>query len=287
MEFRHLQSFLVLADELHFGRAAARLHLAQPSLSQQLQRLERQVGVALVERSSHHVRLTDAGQAFRTQAQRIVEQAEHAVSAAREVAAGRVGTLDVGFNHVAGVRVLPRALDRLARAHPGVTARLTERRSGPQLAAVEAGGLDVALTYGAPGTLRSRVLLTAPVVAVVREHHPLAGRETIAIADLAGEACVLFRRELSPALHDAVLGAAAQAGVALRVVREVDDSAATGIVLAGGPLVGFASAVRAAELLVRGLRGVPLVDPVPTVALHAVWRADAGPLVRAFLECLY
>lgn len=286
MEFRHLRSFLVLADELHFGRAAARLHLAQPSLSQQLQRLERHVGVALVERSSHHVRLTDAGQAFRAQAQRIVEQAEHAVSAAREVAAGRVGTLDVGFNHAAGVRVLPRALDRLAHAHPGVTARLTELRSGPQLAAVAAGGLDVALAYGAPGTLCSRVLLTAPVVAVVREDHPLAGRDALAVADLAGQACVLFRRDLSPALHDAVLGAAAQAGVALRVVREVDDTAATGIVLAGGPLVGFASAVRAAEPLVRGLRAVPLVDPVPAVALHAVWRADAGPLVGAFLECL-
>lgn len=83
-----------------------------------------------------------------------------------------------------------------------------------------------------------------------------------------------------------MLGGAGRAGVALTVVQEVDDTAATGIVLAGGPLVGFASAVRASDALVRGLCAVPLVDPVPTVALHAVWRADTGPLVAAFLECL-
>lgn len=288
MEFRYLQSFLVLAEELHFGRAAARLHLAQPSLSQQLQRLERHVGVELVERSSHHVRLTAAGHAFRVEARRILDQAGHAVSAAREVAAGRVGTLRVGFNCPAGVRVLPRTLARLAVEHPGVTARLTERRSGAQLAAVAAGGLDVALVFGGSGSpdLRARPLLRVPVVAVVGERHRFASRAAIAFADLVRQPCVLFRRDLSPALHDAVVGGAQRAGATLDVAEEVDDSAATGIVLACRPLVGFASAVRASDALVRGLRAVPIVDPVPTVELHAVWRADAGPLVEAFLGCL-
>lgn len=289
MDFRHLESFLVLAEELHFGRAAARLHLGQSSLSQQLQRLERRVGVELVERSSHHVRLTDAGQAFRVEARHILDRTSRAVSVAREVAAGRVGTLEVGFNCPAGVRALPRTLARLAAEHPGVTARLTERRSGPQLRAVEAGELDVALAYSTsdPGSaLCSRQLLRVPVVAVVSEDHELADRATVTFADLARQRCVLFRRELSPALHDAVLGGGQRAGTALTVVEEVDDTAATGIVLASRPLVGFASAVRATDALARGLRAVPLVDPVPTVELRAVWRADAGPLVAAFLRCL-
>lgn len=152
--------------------------------------------------------------------QLVLTQAEDAVSAAREVArSGR----DAGrrLQPRDRVRVLPRVLDRLARAHPGVTVRLAEQRSGPQLAAVDAGGLDVALAYGAPATpaLRSRVLLPVSVDAVVREDHALAGREALAVSDLADEPCVMVRRELRPALHDAVLGAATQAGVALRVVR--------------------------------------------------------------------
>src|SRR4051794_27438253 len=93
MEFRYLVSFLAIAEELHFGRAAARLHLTQPSLSQQLQRLERTIGVELVARTSHEVRLTSAGRAFQVEARAIVAQMEKAAYSAREAAAGRTGTI--------------------------------------------------------------------------------------------------------------------------------------------------------------------------------------------------
>lgn len=287
MELRYLESFLVLADELHFGRAAARLHLAQPSLSQQLQRLERRVGVRLVDRSSHHVRLTDAGSAFRDQARRVLEQADRAVRTAREAADG--GTVGIGFNHAAGVRVLPGVLARLTVEHPRVTARLSERRSAAQYAAVTAGELDVALAYGPPSdpALCSRELDGVSVVAVVAPGHELAGRAAVAVAELAGHDCALFARAVSPALHDAVTGAAARAGVALTVVAEIDDTAATGIVIAGGELVGFASQERAVEVAARGLCAVPLVDPEPVVALHAAWRPhDGGRPAATFLACL-
>ncbi|GAA3226407.1 LysR family transcriptional regulator [Pseudonocardia petroleophila] len=288
MELRHLESFLVLADELHFGRAAARLHLAQPSLTQHLQRLERRVGVRLVDRGPHRVRLTDAGAAFRDEAQRVLERAEAAVRAAREVASGRAGDVAVGFNHPAGVRILPGVLARLAVEHPRLTARLSERRSAAQLAAVAAGEIDVALAFGPPAdaALRSRVLDDVPVVAVVAPGHALAGRPAVAVAELAGHDCALFARAVSPALHDAVTGAAARAGVRLPVAVEVDDTAATGIVLAGRPLVGFASRERAVEVVARGLCAVPLVEPEPVVALHAAWRSDPGPRAATFLACL-
>ncbi|WP_235487182.1 LysR family transcriptional regulator, partial [Frankia sp. AvcI1] len=98
MELRHLVSFLAIADELHFGRAAARLHLSQPSLSQQLQRLERSLGVELVARTSHDVRLTAAGKAFEAEARAIISQMRKATHTAREVAAGRTGVVSVGYN---------------------------------------------------------------------------------------------------------------------------------------------------------------------------------------------
>jgi DNA-binding transcriptional LysR family regulator len=102
MEIRHVMAFLAIAEELHFGRAAARLHLAQPSLSQQLQRLERDVGVRLVARSSHEVGLTPAGEAFEPEARALVAQMRKASEAAREAAAGRCGRMSVGFNFLAG-----------------------------------------------------------------------------------------------------------------------------------------------------------------------------------------
>src|SRR5437588_3546458 len=152
MEFRHLLSFLAIADELHFGRAAAKLHLTQPSLSQQLQRLERTLGVELVARTSHEVRLTQAGRAFEAQARTIVGQMQKAAQTAREAAAGRTGMINVGYNFPAGQHVLPVTLAKMAADYPKVTVALWEKRTGPQLAALAAGELDVALVYGHPMT---------------------------------------------------------------------------------------------------------------------------------------
>ena len=290
MEFRYLVSFLALAEELHFGRAAARLHLAQPSLSQQLQRLEKEVGVELVQRTSHEVRLTPAGVAFRAEAERIVGQAARAVDAAKAAAAGRSGTVNVGFNYPAGVSVLPLTLARLAQDHPRVLVQLWERRSGPQLEALLSGDLDVGFVYGRPtaAQLESRELLRLAVVAVMGRQHPWARRDAIAVRELGEWPCVLFRREQSPAMHDAIVGAATRAGAKLRVAEEVDDPVATGVVVSARPLVGFASAARATySPAPPDVVPVPLTGPTPVVSLHAVWRSEgASPAVAAFLASL-
>jgi DNA-binding transcriptional LysR family regulator len=289
VEFRYLVSFLAIADELHFGRAAARLHLAQPSLSQQLQRLEREVGVRLVDRSSHAVRLTPAGVAFRAEAERIVGQAARAVEAAKAAARGRSGTVGVGFNFPAGLTVLPPTLARLAADHPKVQARLWERRSGPQIEALLQDELDVGFVYGRPREPRldGRELAVLPVVAVVGPGHPLAGRGSVPVRELADEQCVLFRRAQSPALHDAITHAAARAGIELTVAEEVDDPIGTAVVVAARPLVGFASACRAVRAQSHGLVPVTLTDPTPRVGLHVVWRTgDRSPVLGAFLASL-
>ncbi len=174
MELRHLVSFLALAEELHFGRAAQRLHLTQPSLSAQLQKLEKSLGVQLVARNSHEVKLTPAGREFEGQARLIVAQVGRAAEITKAAATGRSGSLNVGYNLPASRHVLPDALARMAREHPDVTVSLWEKRTGPQLAALSEGTLDVGLVYGHPHTadFRYRPLLQRiPLVAVVGRGH--------------------------------------------------------------------------------------------------------------------
>lgn len=292
MELRHLISFLAIAEELHFGRAAARLHLAQPSLSQHLQRLERSVGAELVHRNSHEVRLTPAGEAFRELAADIVNRVQRAGQAARAAAAGRAGTIRVGYNFPAGQRVLPATLAAINARHPEIDVEMFEMRTGPQLAALEEDRLEIAMVYGrptAPG-LRSRPLLRVPLVAVVGQRHHWAGREQVPFGELAGESCILFRRDQSSAMYDAIFSAARISGIRLNVAEEVDDPGATAIVAAVKPVVGFASSLRGR--LSGGAPGGPrtttvrLYDPVPVLDLHVAWRAGDNPLVEAFLSCL-
>lgn len=294
MEFRHLVSFLTIAEELHFGRAAARLHLSQPSLSGQLQKLEKSLDVRLVARTSHEVKLTAAGREFETQARLIVAQMDRAAALAQAAAAGRAGTLSIGYNLPASRHVLPEVLGRMTERHPDVVVSLWERRTGPQLADLADGSLDIALVYGHPSSpnLRYRRLLNRiPLVAVVGRRHRWADRPRVRFAELADQQCVLFGREQCPAMYDAIYGAAADTGTTLSVAHTADDPGATAHMVSVRPLVGFASLPRVISMGMGapGTETVPvtLIDPVPTLDLYAVWRAEeANPAVSFFLDCL-
>ncbi|WP_432855165.1 LysR family transcriptional regulator [Amycolatopsis sp. CA-161197] len=294
MEFRHLEGFLAVAEELHFGRAAARLHRTQPSLSQQLQRLERTLEVQLVERTSHEVRLTSAGRAFEVDARAIMAQAQKAADSAREVAAGRTGTVRVGYNFPAGQHILPATMAMMHTQHPQLSVKLEERRTGSQLAALQEGELDVALVYGHPVTsdFHHRHLLSLPMIAIVGQGHRWAGRPGVPFAELARQACILFSREKCPAMYDAIMTAAERASVRLSVAHVVDDPVATGILVSVKPLVGFASVSRGIFGIgtAGGVRPtwVQLYDPVPMIDLYVVWREGDGPHGprTAFLDCL-
>lgn len=294
MEFRHLVSFLAIAEELHFGRAAARLHLTQPSLSAQLQKLERSLGVQLVQRTSHEVKLTSAGEAFESHARLIVLQMEKAATSAKSTAEGLSGSLNVGYNLPAGHHVLPTVMTRMSKDYPDISISLWEKRTGPQLAALSDGTLDVALAYGRPHTrqFRSRRLLAdIPIVAIVGRGHRWAGRSGVRFAELAAEQCLLFQREQTPAMYDSIVRAAAEAGIEITLAGTADDPGAAAYMVAAKPLVGFASLPRAVAVG-RGVPGpgpvaVKLFDPIPVIDLYAVWRADdTSPVVARFLDCL-
>lgn len=294
MDFRHLKSFITLAEELHFGRAAARLHLSQPSLSAQLQKLEKSLGVTLVVRTSHEVQLTSSGVEFAKQARVVVAQMEKAVDVAKSTAAGQVGSLNIGYNFPASRHVLPAALTRLNERHPRMAVSLWEKRTGPQLGGLQDGSLDVALVYGRPQLpgLRARLLLSkVPIVAVVGRSHPWAGRSSVQCAELAAERCVLFAREQCPAMYDVIVAAATEAGVSLTIAQTSDDPSGTAHMVAVKPYVAFASLSRAAAVGM-GTAGassvaVKLIDPIPTIDLYMVWSASTvNSAVDAFVECV-
>ncbi|WP_067865142.1 LysR family transcriptional regulator [Nocardia shimofusensis] len=294
MEFRHLVSFITIAEELHFGRAAQRLHLTQPSLSAQLQKLEKSLGVQLVARNSHEVKLTPAGREFEAQARLVVAQLDRAAEVAKATAAGRSGTLDVGYNLPASRHVLPAALTRMTERHPDIEISLWEKRTGPQLAALADGTLDLALVYGHPSSSAfryRRLLHRVPLVAVVGRRHRWAERPGVPFAELAGQNCVLFARDQCPAMYDAIFRAAAETEISLAITHTADDPGATAHMVSVRPLVGFASLPRAISMGM-GAPGnssvaVKLLDPVPTLDLYAVWRAEEkNPAVEMLLECL-
>ncbi|MDT3445090.1 MULTISPECIES: LysR family transcriptional regulator [unclassified Pseudofrankia] len=287
LELKQLMYFLAVADERHFGRAAAKLFIGQPTLSQQLQRLERQLGVMLLARTSHSVRLTPAGEAFRVEAEQVLEHAQKAVDAAREAASGRLGKITIGFNFAAGQQVLRPTLRRLNKDYPELSTILWEGLSGPQLTAVSDGKIDIALIYAAtpPRPLLAQRVSTASLVAMVSRHHPWADREQVDFGELADQPIVLLRRERSPAMHDTVFAAAERRGISLTVAAEVEDSGATAMMVETLQAVAFVSDTRPRRPT-DDLVAMPIVNPVPRVDVRAIWRQDSRPAVGAFLASL-
>jgi DNA-binding transcriptional LysR family regulator len=286
MEFRQLRTFLAIAEELHFGRAAQSLHLAQSSVSEQLRRLERELGVTLVARDSHQVVLTEAGRAFEIAARQLLADADRAAQLAREVARGRRGRINIGFNPVAAMSVVPAALIQLQADHPDVAVDLRELMTGPQLTALRHRDIDIGFLYGRPPSGYSYVYVQElPLVGVVSDSHPWAGRAQVRFAELAAMPCVLPSPAVSPGLHSAILQAAVRAETDLNVADLIDDANAIAVLARTSPILAFASAARTANAVNAGLAAVSIVDPTPTVSMYVAWTRRTR-LVEAFLTSL-
>ncbi|MBX6330336.1 MAG: LysR family transcriptional regulator [Gemmatimonadaceae bacterium] len=222
VELRHLRGFLAVADELHFGRAAERLQVAQPALSQQIRRLEAQLGTPLFRRSTRRVELTDAGAHLREEARRILAEVDAALDAARRVGRGDAGTLRVGFAASVMFLALPRLIRRFRSAFPGVHLELRELPTGTQITALRNGELEVGFLRqlsAVEGLRMERVMRERLLMALPRTHD-LARRPRLSLADLAAEDFVLFPRELAPGLYTQVVELCLDAGFAPRVVQE-------------------------------------------------------------------
>ncbi len=222
-ELRHLRYFVAVAEELHFGRAAARLHMSQPPLSMQIQALERSLGVQLLARTQRQVSLTRAGEAFLRESVQILSRLEAAGRLAQRVSRGEVGELAVGFVSLADYNVLPPMLREFRQRAPEVRLALHESTTDRQLEALAKGQLDVGFVL--PPVLDVRIayrpLHREPLLAALPARHPLARlRGPVPMARLADQPFILFPRDLASGLYDHIVGLCRAAGFSPRVDQE-------------------------------------------------------------------
>lgn len=287
MDLRQLRYFVAVAEERHFTRAAAMLGIAQPHLTQQIKGLERELGVDLFIRSTRRVELTEPGRVFAEEAREILARLPDAVSRTRRVARGLVGRLRVGFTESASFNPLVTdSLRAFRTAFPAVELEIEEDVSTRLAAALESGVLDAAFVR--PPLQESGAIVVDPVateamVAALPKDHPLAGRATLALSDLAEERFVVYRRAVGPGLANEVLEACEAAGFTAQVVQETPHLSSTIAFIAAGLGV---SVVPEGMTQVRP-QSVAYV-PIPSLALRArlavAYRGtEAAPAVRNFI----
>lgn len=288
MELRHLRYFVVLAEELHFGRAARRLAISQPPLSVAIRQLEASVAAQLFERNSKEVRLTPAGQALQVSARRLLQQAEEAAAEARDVSQGSAGRLRIGFVGAMLYRGLPQALARFRAAHPAVRITLAELNSGEQMTELLHDRMDIGFVHTSrmPAELRHVLLLSEPFVACLPAGHRLARRRAVSLADLRDEPFVLFSRNASPDYHERILSICADAGFRPEVRHEVRHwLSVVSLVSQGLGVALVPDAMRHAAL--RGAVFRPLEEDVARSDAYGVWREGPGNvLIQGFLQAM-
>ena len=280
-------AFVAVTEERHFGRAAQRLHLAQPVVSRRIQCLEREMGVELLQRTSRQVTPTEAGIAFLDSARQLLHSAELAVMQARRIAEGGAGRLTVGFVDSVAFELLPRLLRELAERVPDVAIELRELSTEEQLSELHED-VDIAIVrevgereLSSEG-LNARHLLTEQLFVAVAAGHALAERETVDLLTLADEGFVMFPRPQVPRLHDHLLAVCQEAGF----VPTIDAHAAQyptmlAMIAAGRGVTLVPACVRAVSP--HAVRMVPVADEGATSDLLLAWRGPGSPALATFL----
>jgi LysR family hca operon transcriptional activator len=287
VELRHLRYFVAVAEELSFTRAAGRLHTAQPSLSQQIRQLEKELEVKLLDRSRHHVALTNAGRIFLQQARDILGRVDHASRLARQAAEGHAGDLSVGTFPSADVRILPALRPLVAEHLPDLRLILHSKYAIEPLSGLQSGTLDVAFMRDPDEATGLEVieLLREEIVIVLPSHHALARRKKIPVTSLDDLPCITMERRLSPALHDATATLYREARIRLHAVSSADNVLGHLQLVQEG--LGFALLPDSMNsLLPPGVTFRPLdCDPVPTVSIVVAWKqGNSSRLVREFVK---
>lgn len=286
IELRHLRYFIAVAEELHFGRAAERLHMAQPPLSQQIRQLEEYLGFQLFHRTKRNVQLTEAGQIFLERCQQLLIQLDQAIQDGQQASRGEIGKLAIGFVSSTAYSVLPSMLHQFRSQFPAVALTLRELTTDQQIQWLRDKRIDV-------GFLRPPIdnpefqmmtVLREPLVVALPEHHPLTVQEKISLRSLTSEPFILFPRRLATGLYDQIISLCQQANFSPRVVQEaIQIQTIISLVAAE---MGIAIVPVSIQNLQRtGVVYRHLREPTPEAAIAVVWRSDdASPTVAQFLN---
>ncbi len=289
MELRHLRSFVVLAEEQHFHRAAERLHIAQPALSQQIKRLEQELHAPLFVRTTRSVELTDAGRVLLAEARRVLAAADRAASAVQHAASGELGTVRIGFVASAALGLVPRILLAVQERWPRLELQLVEATTEEQLRALRDGEMDLGIARELQQRLpdlRVRRLLEERLIVAVHETHPLAAREKVALADLREERFIVFPRTRVSRLLDHIMELCAAAGFRPEIAHEaVQFPTILGLAAANTGIAIVPDSMRALRL--PGLRYLDLTDRRAFSTMSVVTPRDATtPLVDNVLAAI-
>jgi len=293
MEIRQLRYFLAVADELHFGRAAQRLHMSQPPLSAQVGRLEKEIGVALFDRSTRRVSLTAAGRHLKERAGQVLRELDSVGAEMRDYADGLAGDLTTGFVSSANYTVLPGVVRLFRERRPQVSMSLVPLTSGEQFERLRRGALDVGIVRDeVPSSVPHAVSISTEVVfeerlvACLPVGHSLAAQAEVTAAEIVEVPMIAYPRSLMPGFVDRVSGVLAPAGGGRVVEEVVHQETALGFVSAGVGTSILPESVR--HLVPSSIAVVPLAGS-PTTRLLAARpvRQEASAVSAAFVECLH
>lgn len=285
-ELRLLRYFVTVAEERHFGRAAERLHIAQPPLSQQIRKLERQLGVDLIDRSRRPIELTDAGNALYEEARLALTHGERAFAAARRAAAGQLGHLHIGALQAAVDGILSYVMRAHRRDYPDVRLELSELSTAEQIARLVEHRLDVGFLRGPVDepSLTIQTLVDDPLAVVVWDDHPLAQQQRIAPALLADQPVIMWTRAAAATTYADVVELFRMHDIDPPIVDEVPRiqtilalvASAAGIALLPTSFINLSR---------NGVRFIRLHGPLPYRPLALAWRtANQSPTLRCFLD---
>ena len=289
VELRHLRYFTAIADAGSVSAAARRLHVSQSAISEQIQDLEGEIGGALLDRSGRRVRLTAQGQVFLQEALKTLEAADRAVELTRRSLQGDVGTLSIGFFLWGAGGFFPRIIREFRRRRPGIRLSLLEMHTAEQIAALEEGRIDVALTrpLAAPfdKILSSELLYRDPIVVAMPPDHPFAGR-LVSARSLAGEPLVMCERRAVPSLFDNILTLCAAEGFSPQIVNtSATWSGVLTLVEAGEGIALVPAGVR--HLRTKGLAFSELSPNTLSLGLSVAWNPrNEGAALNDFLSLL-
>lgn len=273
IELRHLRYFIAVAEELHFGRAAARLNISQPPLSQQIQILEQQVGARLLARTNRSVSLTAAGRQFLADSRQILSLVDEAAARAERLHLGETGELRIGFTSSAPfISAVSETLSSFRRHYPDVHIQTREINTHEQIAPLNEGSLDLGLMRNTqlPDTLAWQVILREPLLAMIPRDHPLASQSTVSLSALAKEPFVFFDPHVGTGLYDDILGLMRRYGLAPMITQEVGEAMTIiGLVSAGLGVSILPASFKRVQL--SEMRWVPIAQEDAISEMWLVW----------------
>ena len=285
MELRHLKYFVAVAEELHFGRAAEKVQITQPVISDQIRRLEQELGVKLFFRTKRIVELTEPGKIFFKDAKQILERVDRAVSAVQKAECGELGSLIIGYTGPALYTLLPKIIRTFRDRYSQVELVLKEICTNEQVEALNSGNIEVGFLHPpVDGEFEFISIMTEKMVLALPEDHPLTTFTKVPISKLSNQSFILFPRHEGLSLYNRILLMCQQAGFAPKIVQEVTPQPTMiGLVAAG---IGVSLVSESLQNINRpGVVYRKLDVKTPELELVAAWKKEkVSPVLPKFLQ---